>query len=213
MTTTTPTPCPVHDKPPRPPVPPALADHPNLFDFQQSGLPDWQGSGLIAPASTPTTATTVSSTGSLPASGPAVLPSDPAPTTPPASSSTAAADDDLDEIDFPSAEPEPPLTASEEIRQVNTGWLKPHELSVGIYGGALADKELVASVKDRGILTPLQVTPDGIVISGHRRLQAAKEAWLRTVPVYVRNPKGNRVGDIEEQILEANRQRKRTPSR
>jgi len=50
-------------------------------------------------------------------------------------------------------------------------------------------KELVASVKEKGILQPLIVTPteDGYeLIAGERRLEAARQAGLREVPVIVR---------------------------
>lgn len=51
--------------------------------------------------------------------------------------------------------------------------------------------ELAASVREHGILQPLIVTPlDGggyTLIAGQRRLEAARQAGLRTVPVIVRH--------------------------
>lgn len=51
-------------------------------------------------------------------------------------------------------------------------------------------KELVESVLMNGILTPVIVRPDGTdsyeMISGHRRLFAAREAGLDTIPAFVR---------------------------
>ncbi len=50
-------------------------------------------------------------------------------------------------------------------------------------------KELLASVKEKGILQPLIVTPteDGYeLIAGERRLEAARQAGLKEVPVIVR---------------------------
>ena len=56
-----------------------------------------------------------------------------------------------------------------------------------------AMKELVASVKEHGIITPLLVRPIGSngearyeLVAGHRRLRAAREAKLEEVPVYAR---------------------------
>jgi hypothetical protein len=43
----------------------------------------------------------------------------------------------------------------------------------------------VTSVRELGVLNPLLVTPEGLVISGHRRLDAARQARLGTVPVVV----------------------------
>ncbi|MEE8340836.1 MAG: ParB/RepB/Spo0J family partition protein [Candidatus Neomarinimicrobiota bacterium] len=49
-------------------------------------------------------------------------------------------------------------------------------------------QELVASIKEKGILTPLTVRDDNgnyVLIAGERRLRAAKLAGLKEVPVYV----------------------------
>jgi len=47
-------------------------------------------------------------------------------------------------------------------------------------------EELAASIRVQGILQPLLITPDGLVVAGHRRLAAAKMASLLVVPVLVR---------------------------
>ena len=44
---------------------------------------------------------------------------------------------------------------------------------------------LVADVEEHGIVVDLLVSGDGLLLDGHRRLQAAKEANLPTVPVKV----------------------------
>lgn len=62
--------------------------------------------------------------------------------------------------------------------------LKPHENNAGIYNDE-ADSALVKSVSDSGILTPLLITHDNVIISGHRRLDAAKKCNLDEVPVTV----------------------------
>jgi len=52
--------------------------------------------------------------------------------------------------------------------------------------------ELAKSIKRYGVLQPLVVTPKGddfIVIAGERRLRAAKNAGLKTVPALVRSTK------------------------
>lgn len=46
-------------------------------------------------------------------------------------------------------------------------------------------EELVASIRAQGILQPILITKDGMVLAGHRRLEAAKVAELETVPVRI----------------------------
>lgn len=46
--------------------------------------------------------------------------------------------------------------------------------------------ELAASIKAQGILQPLLITDDGLVVAGHRRLVAARLAGLAKIPVVVR---------------------------
>jgi protein gp37/ParB-like chromosome segregation protein Spo0J len=82
--------------------------------------------------------------------------------------------------------------------------LQPHPENARIYGDA-ADEGLVASVREKGILNPLLITPSNLVISGHRRLDAAKRAGLPEVPIVV-FASTNEL-DILEALLESNRQR------
>lgn len=42
---------------------------------------------------------------------------------------------------------------------------------------------LIASIQTRGVLEPLIITPDGRLLAGRRRLEAARRAGLATVPV------------------------------
>jgi len=62
--------------------------------------------------------------------------------------------------------------------------LKPHDKNSGIYNDA-ADEALVESVSTNGILAPLTITSDNRIISGHRRLDAAKKCQLDEVPVTI----------------------------
>ncbi len=82
--------------------------------------------------------------------------------------------------------------------------LRRHPLNDAIYGDR-ADDELVARVQMHGIIHPLLVVADGTVISGHRRLDAARRLGLAAVPVLV-SPVSDPL-DVEELVIEANRQR------
>jgi ParB/RepB/Spo0J family partition protein len=73
-----------------------------------------------------------------------------------------------------------------EIVEVAIDSLTVHPLNAGIYGDD-ADAELIASVREHGVTTPIEVTGANVVISGHRRLSAARQAGLTTVPAFVRN--------------------------
>ena len=64
------------------------------------------------------------------------------------------------------------------------------------------------SIDDLGILEPLKVTVDGVIVSGHRRREAAKQTHLETVPVVVVRTRFL-PGSVEELILEANRAREK----
>ena len=50
------------------------------------------------------------------------------------------------------------------------------------------DHKLIEDIRENGILTPLVLSADGYLLSGHRRRQAAITLGLETIPVY-REPK------------------------
>lgn len=87
--------------------------------------------------------------------------------------------------------------------------LKNHPLNETIYGTVDDDLDKLAeSIQVKGILTPLTITKDNVVISGHRRLLAAKKIGLQSVPVYVLEIKDPL--EIEEFLILSNEQRSRT---
>ena len=90
--------------------------------------------------------------------------------------------------------------------------LQPHPLNERVFGAfrnAGEDADLVQSVQAQGILQPLLVTADGTVISGHRRLAAARLAGLETVPVIVRDDLRDQI-DIDRTWFECNQNRDMT---
>jgi len=86
--------------------------------------------------------------------------------------------------------------------------LKPHPLNSWVYGDSY-DNELLESIRAHGILEPILVTKDGRIISGHRRWNAAVNIGLEDVPITVSELTDEL--DIQEAIIEANKQRKKTP--
>lgn len=82
-----------------------------------------------------------------------------------------------------------------------------HPLNDIIYADK-ADAELVESVEQKGILTPILITWDNRIVSGHRRFDAAKRAGLKEVPVVLFESRDE--FDIIEALIETNRQRTKT---
>ena len=70
-----------------------------------------------------------------------------------------------------------------------TAWLQPNPLQPRGQLDAAGVQELAASIAahaaEGGILQPLVITPDGIVVCGHRRLAAARVVGLAQIPVVV----------------------------
>ncbi len=85
--------------------------------------------------------------------------------------------------------------------------LRPHPMNDEIYGDR-ADSELVESVKQKGVLNPLLVTQQNLIISGHRRWAAAIAVGLDSIPVVVFGSTDEL--EIQEALIESNRQRAKT---
>jgi len=97
-----------------------------------------------------------------------------------------------------------------DVSNAKVSQLQPHPKNREIYGdtGEL-EESFIDSIREKGVLEPLVITGDKQVISGHRRLKAAREVDIDTVPV--------RVSDFDtdlaerEALIEFNRQREKTP--
>ena len=86
--------------------------------------------------------------------------------------------------------------------------LSPHPLNSEIYGDPNPDDDLKNSIQKNGILTPLIISGDGRIISGHRRFSGAKEFGIEQVPVIIL-PSCDDL-DLEEKLIVANIQRQKT---
>lgn len=90
-------------------------------------------------------------------------------------------------IDPPDVSPDVQAPGTQlEIVEATIASLTVHPLNADIYRDD-ADEELVASVREHGVTTPIEITAAYVVISGHRRLSAARQAGLETIPAFVRN--------------------------
>ena len=83
--------------------------------------------------------------------------------------------------------------------------LKPHPKNAEIYEER-EDKFFEESISDNGILEPLVVTSQKVILSGARRWKAALKLGLEKVPCRVEDPE-----DEVKAILEYNRYRHKTP--
>jgi len=95
-----------------------------------------------------------------------------------------------------------------ETEYRSTEALHVHPINSQIYNDQ-ADDELMESINEYGILTPLVITSEGLVISGHRRLDAARRLGIEEVPVRVIEVEADEL-EIEKMLIEANRQRQKS---
>ena len=84
--------------------------------------------------------------------------------------------------------------------------IKPHPLNAEIYQSA-SNVELVQSIIRMGLLEPLVVNTEGILISGHRRLQACRKLEIPMVRVRVESARKDL---LDELLVEFNRYRTKT---
>jgi len=97
-------------------------------------------------------------------------------------------------------------TAESTVLMLDPRELSHHPTNAEIYGDD-TDADFIQSCKG-GVLTPLIVTCDNVIISGHRRYRAAIAAGLDGVPVVVSELRDDL--DIERALIIANVQRSKT---
>jgi len=93
---------------------------------------------------------------------------------------------------------------SDQIKWVTPQLLKHHPINEKIYGIEPVDKNLMDSIRTGGIIEEIQVTPEYVIISGHRRTIAAIELELESVPVRLRYDLDT-PEKVEWALIEANR--------
>lgn len=78
---------------------------------------------------------------------------------------------------------------SKEIIQVSTDVLKVHPRNAEFFDDIQGKdyEQFKQSISQDGILSPILVSPDMTVISGHQRLKACKELGIELVPIMIRD--------------------------
>ena len=94
------------------------------------------------------------------------------------------------------------------VNNIRLKYLSRHPLSIKLYGYEL-ESEFIESVKKYGIICPIQVTQDFIIVDGHRRYQAAQQLGIERDHVIVRLDLDDDLA-IQEALIECNRHRDRS---
>jgi len=87
--------------------------------------------------------------------------------------------------------------------------LVDHPLNVQLYGASRPDDDFLDSIKRLGVLNPVEITKNRVVISGHRRKQAAVIAELPLIEVLIHTEDLDDLV-IRQRIIESNRNREKT---
>lgn len=85
--------------------------------------------------------------------------------------------------------------------------LKNNGLNIELYGDK-PDPAFVELVRENGVIEPIVVTQENVIISGHRRNQAAKICGLKEVPVTIVDVKDEL--EIQKLLILFNEQREKT---
>lgn len=72
-----------------------------------------------------------------------------------------------------------------KVEYRNTADLLPYANNPRLNDGAV--DAVAASIKEFGFKVPIVVDSDGVIVTGHTRLKAAKKLGIKTVPVIVAN--------------------------
>jgi len=70
------------------------------------------------------------------------------------------------------------------VKHVSTSSLSPDPLNQN-FGKALLDQVFLNSIRNQGIVTPLLITKDKVVLDGHNPLRAARAMGIKTLPVTI----------------------------
>lgn len=90
------------------------------------------------------------------------------------------------------------------MQQIDINELKPHPRNNEFFDDMAGEKwnEFLESVKSRGVIEPIVITPDKIIVSGHQRVRACKELGIQTIMCDVHTY--NNDDQILQDLLETN---------
>ena len=90
------------------------------------------------------------------------------------------------------------------MQQININELKPHPRNNDFFDDMIGEKwkEFIESIKIRGVIEPIVITPDKVIVSGHQRVRACKELGIKTAMCDVHTY--NSEDEILQDLLETN---------
>lgn len=90
------------------------------------------------------------------------------------------------------------------MQQINVNELKPHPRNNEFFDDMTGEKwkEFLESIKIRGVIEPIVITPDKTIVSGHQRVRACKELGITTVMCDVHTY--NNEDEVLQDLLETN---------
>ena len=90
------------------------------------------------------------------------------------------------------------------MQQININELKQHPRNNEFFDDMSGEKwkEFIESIKTRGVIEPIVITPDKEIVSGHQRVRACKELGIKTVMCDVHTY--NSEDEILQDLLETN---------
>ena len=90
------------------------------------------------------------------------------------------------------------------MQPINIDELKPHPRNNEFFDDMSGEKwkEFIESIKTRGVIEPIVITPDKKIVSGHQRVRACKELGIKTVMCDVHTY--NSEDEILQDLLETN---------
>lgn len=90
------------------------------------------------------------------------------------------------------------------MQQININELKEHPRNNEFFDDITGEKwkEFLESIKKRGVVEPIVITPDKVIVSGHQRVRACKELGINSVMCDVHTY--NNEDEILQDLLETN---------
>lgn len=91
-----------------------------------------------------------------------------------------------------------------KLQLINVAELKPHQRNNEFFDDMSGEKwkEFLESIKSRGVIEPIVITPEKVIVSGHQRVRACKELGIKEVMCDMHSY--NTEDEVLQDLLETN---------